>query len=139
MSYSYTQSTSFTRTHARELASKVAADLRQMQVFYKQPTDQQISNFVEELVELLVGGYLFSVDYGFRTNSEIVVALSYTVRSDGTLDTNDRAGRVPVGADISKAYWYSYLRRSTKWWDLSQSDRNKIEEAIPIKRGYRIR
>jgi hypothetical protein len=135
MSFSFTTTASFTRTHARELAAKVAADLRQMQVFYKKPTDQQINNFVDELVELLVGGYLASVDYGFRTSSEVIVALSYTVRSDGTLDTNDRAGRVPVGADISKASWYSFLRKSSKWSALSKSEREKIEASIPVKRS----
>jgi hypothetical protein len=135
MSFSYTLSSSFTRTHARELAAKVAADLRQMQVFYRKPTDQEIDDYVVELVELLVGGYLSSVDYGFRTNSGWVVALSYTVRSDGTLDTNDRAGRVPIGANISGTYWYSYLRKNSKWWDLTQSERYKIESSIPIKRN----
>jgi hypothetical protein len=135
MSFSYTTTASFTRTHARELAAKVAADLRQMQVFYKEPTDQQINDFVEELVELLVGGYLASVDYGFRTNSGWVVALSYTVRSDGTLETNDRAGRVPVGANISGASWYSYLRKNSKWSNLTQSERDKIEALIPVKRS----
>lgn len=135
MSFSYSYTAAFTRTHARDLASKVAADLRQMQVFYKKPTDQQINDYVVELVELLVGGYLSSVDYGFHTGSGWAVALNYTVRSDGTLDSNDRAGRVPVGANISGAHWYSYLRKSSKWWDLTQNERNKIEASIPVKRN----
>jgi len=137
MSYSYSHSHTapFTRTHARELASKVAADLRQMQVFYKKPTEKQIDDYVVELVELLVGGYLSSVDYGFHTGSGWAVALSYTVHSDGTLNTNDRAGRAPVGANISGAYWYSYLRTNAKWDNLSQSEREKIRASIPIKRN----
>jgi len=133
MSTTFTNSTSFTRTHARYLASKVAADLRQMRIFYAQPSDAAIDNFVIELTELLVGGYLASVDYGLRRNGGWVVALSYTVRN-GTLSADDRAGRVPVGADVAGASWYSYLRHSDKWSGLTQSERDRIEATIPVKR-----
>lgn len=136
MSTTYTYSQSFTRTHARYLASKVAADLRQMRLFYGEPSDEKIDNFVEELVELLVGGYLDSVDYGFRRNDAWVVALHYKVRSDGTLDADDRAGRVPIGADISGASWYSYLRHNSAWSRLTQAERDRIESLIPVKRGH---
>ncbi|HMO81166.1 MAG TPA: hypothetical protein PKA76_15375 [Pirellulaceae bacterium] len=136
MSRTYTYSESFTRTHARYLASKVAADLRQMRLFYGQPSDDQISNFVEELTELLAGGYLESVDYGFRRNDGWTVALHYKVLSDGTLDTDDRAGRVPIGADVSGASWYSFLRHSAKWSLLTQAERERIENSIPVKRGH---
>lgn len=135
MSTSYSYSTSFTRTHARYLASKVAADLRQMQLFYRKPSDAEINDYLEELTELLVGGYLASVDYGFRRNNGWVVALSYSVRTDGTLTADDRAGRVPVGVDVVGASWYSHLRYSSKWWGLSQSERDKVKNAIPVKRG----
>lgn len=133
MSTTYTNSATFTRTHARYLASKVAADLRQMRIFYGQPSEAAIDDFVEELVELLVGGYLASVDYGLRRNGGWVVALSYTVRN-GTLSSDDRAGRVPVGADVSGASWYSYLRHSDKWLGLTQAERDRIEATIPVKR-----
>jgi Bacterial HORMA domain family 1 len=135
MSTSYTHSNTFTRTHARYLASKVAADLRQMQLFYGGPSDSDIEDYIEELTELLVGGYLSSVDYGFHGASGWAVALNYTVRSDGTLNTDDRAGRIPVGVNISGCRFYSYLRRSSKWWNLTQAERDKINESISIKRG----
>jgi len=106
-----------------------------VQLFYRRPSDDEIANYIEELTELLVGGYLASVDYGFRRNNGWVVALSYSVRSDGTLTADDRAGRVPVGADITGASWYSYLRHSSKWWDLTQSDRERIDNSIPVSRG----
>jgi Bacterial HORMA domain family 1 len=135
MSTSYSFSTSFTRTHARYLASKVAADLRQMQLFYGRPGDAEIADYIEELTELLVGGFLASVDYGFRRYNGWVVALSYSVRSDGTLTADDRAGRVPVGADITGASWYSYLRYSAQWGSLTQSERERIKNSIPVGRG----
>jgi hypothetical protein len=106
-----------------------------MQLFYRKPSDAEINDYIEELTEFLAGGYLASVDYGFRRNSGWAVALSYTVRSDGTLTTDDRAGRVPVGADVSGASWYSHLRYSSKWWGLSQSERDRIKNSIPVKRS----
>jgi Bacterial HORMA domain family 1 len=134
MTFSYTQSATFTRTHARYLASKVAGDLRQMQVFYGRPSDEEIDVYLEELTELLVGRYLQSVEYGFRRAGGTIVAVSYEVRSDGSLTTDDRSGRVPVGVDVSGATWYSYLRPSSEWWLLSTADRNQIEQSLPIQR-----
>ena len=37
MSYSYTTTETFTRTHARYIASKIAADLRKLQLYYDRP------------------------------------------------------------------------------------------------------
>ena len=133
MSSTYTTTSTFTRTHARYLASKVVADLRQMRLFYGRPSDADIDAYNDELTELLVGGYLESVDYGFRRNDSWVVALSYSVKN-GTLISDDRAGRVPVGANIAGASWYSYLRYSDEWYELTDSGRAQIKKAIPIQR-----
>ncbi len=133
-SFTTTYTASFTRTHARYLASKVAADMRQMNMFYGKPEFQMIEDYITELTELLVGGYLSSVDYGFQRNGNWVVALNYVVRSDGTLDTDDRAGRVPFGVDVTGAYWGSYLRTNTAWSALSQTEREQVQRLIPINR-----
>jgi len=134
MSTTYTTSSTFTRTNARYLASKVAADLRQMRLFYGRPSDSEIDDYNTELIELLVGGYLDSVDYGFRRNDSWVVALSYSVQN-GTLVTDDRAGRVPVGANVAGTSWYSYLRPNDEWLELTSSERARIENLIPVKRS----
>ena len=52
MTYSYTTTSTFTRTHAIYLASKVAADLRQMQLFYGRPSNENIEAYIEELAIL---------------------------------------------------------------------------------------
>jgi hypothetical protein len=134
MSTTYTTASTFTRTNARYLASKVAADLRQMRLFYGRPSDGEIDDYNAELVELLVGGYLNSVDYGFRRNNSWVVALSYSVKN-GMLVTDDRAGRIPVGANVTSASWYSYLRYSDEWLKLTSSERARIKSLIPVKRS----
>lgn len=104
-------------------------------MFYGKPSDEQIEAYIVELTELLIGGHLASVDYGFRRSDGWVVALSYTVRADGTIATDDRAGRVPVGGDVSNASWYSYLRYSSKWWEETQAQRDHIIASIPLSRG----
>jgi hypothetical protein len=134
MSTTFTYSDTFTRTHARYIGSKVAADLRQMRAFYFRPDETEIDDYLEELVELLAGGYLESVDYGFRRDDGWVVALNYVVRGDGTLDIDDRSGRVPPGSNVADASWYSYLRYSQKWHLLSSEERQAIKARIPVKR-----
>lgn len=67
MSYSYTTTETFTLTHARHLAAKVAADMHQCQRFYDYPTDAKIKEYEQELVVLLHGGYVESYEFGFKT------------------------------------------------------------------------
>ena len=137
MTYSYTTSSTFTRVHARYIASKVAADLRQMQLLYGKPTSSQIDDYMEELTELLAGRYLDSVEYGFRRDGKVILSLKYTAAPDGTLIADDRAGRIPTGVDISKTIWFSYLWTNSKWSALTYSERERIEQTLPFKRAYR--
>ncbi len=134
MSTTYTTSSTFTRTHARYLASKPAADLRQMQLLYGRPTDAEIADYIVELTELLAGGYLNCVEYGFWRNGAWIVSLQYTARWDGTLEADDRPGRAPVGVDVKGASWYSHLSKNSKWHALSASEQQKVLDAIPVKR-----
>ena len=68
-SYSYTDTLTFTRTHAKHLAAKVATDLKRMQRFYDRPSDREIADYETEAIEFLKEGYLGTVTYGFRRNS----------------------------------------------------------------------
>ena len=72
MSYSYTISTltSFTVTHARHIAAKVATDLKRLQRFYGKPSDSDITNYESEIVELLKRRYLGTVSYGYKRDGE---------------------------------------------------------------------
>ena len=46
---SYSGSTTFTVTHAKELAVKVATDLKRMQRFYNEPSDNLIADYELEI------------------------------------------------------------------------------------------
>jgi hypothetical protein len=134
MTTSYTFSETFTRSNARYVASKVATDLRLLQRFYGRPTDTEIDDYAGELVELLVGGYVQRITYGFKRSSAWMVALRYEARLDGTLTADDRAGRVIPGIDITGAGFYSYLVHSYAWTLLDPDERARIEARLPVQR-----
>ena len=134
MTYSYTTTSTFTKTQAIYLASKVAADLRQMQLFYGKPSDEDIEKFIEELAILLVNRCLKMVEYGFRREGNWVVVARYTVRTDGLSLADDRSGRVPADANITGASWYSFLEYNDHWLALSENQRQQIKSLLPFQR-----
>src|ERR1039458_5230158 len=125
MTTTHTATTTFTIANARYITSKVAADLRQLNLFYKSPSAERIKQFAEEAAVLLNGGHLERVDYGFKRKSLVgdlrwVLLLRYTVRN-GVLE-DDHAGRVPPGVDIDGATFASYLTYSSAFLGLSVAD-----------------
>lgn len=136
-SYTITNTTTFTHTHAVHIAAKVATDLKRMHRFYNQPSDEWIRNFEIEVVELLKGGYLGTVTYGFQRNGRwIEPTLSYTARelSGATASDND-PGRVRPGASTDGASFHSYLTYSSAWSQSSQAQRQEVTKRIPFQRS----
>ena len=133
MTNTFTTSSTFTRTGAKYIASKVIADLQGMQDYYGKPNESLIWDFYEELTELLAGGYLASVEYGFIQNNQRVVTLYYEVQPDGSL-SDEKSGGVYARADISNAEWSSFLTYSSEWASLSNAAKQQIKARITIKR-----
>ena len=138
MSYSITlsESSTFTRTHAKHLAAKVATDLKRMQRFYDEPTDSRIVDYEAEVIEFLREGYLGSVMYGFRRNGNWVEpTLHYTARDlYGTSANDDDPGRIRPGVDISGASFHSYLTYSLVWDNLSEAQKQSFRKCLPFQR-----
>lgn len=137
MSYSYThtEAKTFTVTHARHLAAKVATDLKRMQRFYGSPSDTYIANLEGELTELLKCGGVDYVLYGFKKNGAwIEPSLRYDAKdlAEGGLD--DDPGRVLPGKNVEGGSFHSYLVHSTIWYQLSEKDRQDIASRVPIQR-----
>lgn len=135
-SLTVSHSQTFTVTHARHLAAKVATDLKRMQRFYGRPSDREIDYYEAEAIELLKAGYLGTVKYGFRRNGSLVPpTLLYTAHdlaAGAAADQNP--GRVFPGADIRGADFYSYLTYSQAWWQASPAEREAVEQRLPFRR-----
>lgn len=125
--------TTFTRTNARYIASKIAADLRQMQLFYDEPSSSHIDDYVDEVVEYLAAGYLNSVEYGFRKDGNWVVSLRYEVRYDGTL-TDGAPGGVDPHADTTGAHFHSFLSQNSAFSALSSATQAEFKAKLPVDR-----
>ncbi len=137
LSYTYSESTTFTATHARHIAAKVATDLKRVQRFYGEPSDAWISAYQEELTELLKGGLVGSVTYGFkRDGAWISPTLRYTARDlNGGTAGDDDPGRVQPGANTTNARFYSYLLYSSAWDSLPEHDRLEVKKRLPFQRN----
>ncbi|HEV2146274.1 MAG TPA: hypothetical protein VGR37_02565 [Longimicrobiaceae bacterium] len=136
-SYTVTEAVTFTVTHARHIASRVATDLKRMQRFYISPIDAHIAAYETEAIELLKVGYLDTVIFGFmRDGRWIEPTLRYRARDlAGASAKDDDPGRVRPGADISGASFNSHLTYSAAWHNLSDAERHSFEQRLPFKRS----
>jgi len=145
MSCSYTQSAtdSFTLTHAKHIAARMAADLKRMQRLYGAPTDPHIAELEAEVIALMQAGYLDVVTYGFRRADQFIVpTLRYTAKDlAGAPSASDDPGLVSPRADVRGAAFFSYLIYSQKWWELQPSQRDawphpRLGAPQPTINGY---
>lgn len=135
-SYTVTASNTFTITHARHMAAKVAADLKRMQRFYGAPSDANIADYEAEVVEFLKAGYLDTVTYGYkRGDTWIEPMLRYSAKDlAGAAANDDDPGKVRPGADVSGASFYNYLTYSAAWWSLTPDQRDAFKKNLPFQR-----
>jgi Bacterial HORMA domain family 1 len=135
-SFTFSESASFTITHARHMAAKVATDLKRMQRLYGAPSDARIIDFEAEVVALLKAGYLGTITYGFRRDDAwINPTLRYTAQDlAGAAANDDDPGRVRPGADITNASFYSYLTYSASWNDLTYDQQAAFKATSPVQR-----
>ena len=136
MSYSTTSTSTFTRSSARHIASKVASDLGYFQILYDQPTDEKIQQYDDELTELLVGGYVDRVTYGFRRDGEWIAAMRYEARLDGTIQSDDVAGKLRsiMGKNVTGAEFSSFLVTNRKWDALTEAEKEAVRARLPFRR-----
>ena len=136
MTYSFavTESATFTVTHARHMAAKVATDLKRMQRFYGCPSDPDIDAYEAEVTALLKAGYLERVWYGFkRGGSWIEPTIKYTARElyyGSAVD--DDPGKIRPGAAISGANFYSFLSYSAAWDALTLECAGRVQEEFAV-------
>lgn len=135
-SFTYNESATFTVTHARHIAAKVATDLKRMQAFYGSPTDAHIAVLEEEITFLLRHGYLDNVCYGFKRDGNwIEPMLRYAAPELGGASIADNdPGRVKPGANVDGAWFYSYLIYSSTWINLPADQKERLRGDFPLQR-----
>lgn len=124
--YTTTQSETFTVTHARHIAAKVATDLKRMQRFYERPDDREIDTYEKEVVALLRGDYLDAVTYGFHRAGTWVVALKYAARQGGVVVVDASPGNVPMGADVRDCAFGSFFAGNSQWRTLTEEKKRQV-------------
>jgi hypothetical protein len=136
ISYTLSESTTFTLTHAKHMAAKVAADLKRFQRFYGHPSDTDIASYEIEVIELLKAGYLGTLTFGFRRNGLwIEPTLRYTARDlAGGAANDDDPGRLKLGAKINGAVFYNYLTYSSSWDSLTWAEKDAFKKRMPFYR-----
>lgn len=136
-SYTFSETNTFTVTHAKNMAAKVATDLKRLQRLYGQPNDVDIAEYEAEAIEMLKGGYLGTVTYGFRRNEKwIEPTLRFTARDlAGGSANDDDPGRIRPGADITGAHFYSYMTYSLAWDKLTNSEKEAVHQRLPFVRS----
>lgn len=139
LTYTVSNTTTFTLTDAKYLASKVATDLMRVHRFYNGiPSVSLIADYETELTWLLRYGCLEHVTYGFqRDGLWTEPTLRYTARDiTGIALRDDDPGRVRPDANVIGLNFGSFLEYSGAWSQLSPGDRAMLESRIPIKRSF---
>lgn len=132
---SYTFSQTFTETHAKHLAAKVSTDLKRIQRFYGYPSDTDIDEYEQEIIQFLKQGYLKEVTYGFKRDDKwIQPTLRYTAKDLATAGIDDDPGRIRPGADISGARFYSYMTYTQLYFNSPSDELEKFREGLPFNR-----
>ena len=132
---SYTLTTTFTRTHAKYLASKVVADLYQCSLLYDRPAPDSLAAYEEELTTLLAGGYVDTYEFGFQRYDNRVLSWHYTVSPAGDLEGDSRSGNLARAVDIGNAQYFNFLAYSVAWSNLSADEREAIQKTLPFQRS----
>lgn len=134
MTFSFTNTSTFTIVHARFLASKVAADMHLCAQYYGKPTEERIREYAEELAQYLNAGYIEEYEFGYKKGDKRIVSWRYKVDSSGRLTTDDRPGGVVPYVDITGAVFFNILTQNFRFFRLSIDEQARFEASLPIQR-----
>lgn len=135
LSYTTTDTETFTVAHARYIASKVATDLLRFQRFYLSPTDEWIDKYEAELAVLLKYDVVANVVYGFQRGGKWTeAAVRYTALPGGKLQSDDDPGKIRPNLDIAGASFTSFICYNANWDRLNAQQQAAIERECPFQR-----
>ncbi len=132
--FTRTHAATFTITHAKYLASKIAADLNASSRLHGRPAISVVEQYNEELIELLRYGYLSQYEFGFKRNGKRVLSWAYEVDSYGSISGDDRPGKMSAYVDLSTTSFFNYVSYTDKYFNLSLDEQAAFKASHPINR-----
>jgi hypothetical protein len=132
MTTSLTRSATFSITDARYVASKLGADLRNLNARYGYPVLSRIPDYVEETAQYLKAGYLNTVDFGFKDGARWVLRLRYRAVSGQLADAVP--GALPSALEVAGYPFHSFLDQNSAYLAASQAERDAFEATLPFQR-----
>jgi hypothetical protein len=134
MTYTTTRSESFTIVHARQLSSKVAADMHLCALYYGKPTEQKIREYAEELAQIINNRYLDEYEFGYKKEGVRVVTWRYKADTNGIIKTDDDPGQIVSYIDVTGASFFTYMTWNSKFDNLTQAEKDRFRKSLPIQR-----
>ncbi|MGW0251900.1 HORMA-1 domain-containing protein [Nocardia goodfellowii] len=129
----FTASSTFTITDAQYVASKMGADLLNLNARYGHPTREQITDFVLEAALYLKAGYLATVDYGFKDGDRWILRLRYRAIAGGQLGDASPGG-LPSPATVTGSTFHSYLIPNAAFTALTSEEKRAFKDTLPFQR-----
>jgi hypothetical protein len=133
MTATYTTSATFTIVDARYVASKLGADLRNLNARYGRPALSNIDEYVEETAQFLKAGFLETVDFGFKAGDSWILRLRYAAAAGGQL-RDVAPGRLPA-VNVDGRPFHSYLRHSSAYRAATPEERTAFRQLLPFERS----
>jgi hypothetical protein len=134
MSYTITTTATFAITHARHLASKVAADMHLCAQYYGKPSEENIRLYAEELAQYLNEGYIEEYEFGYKKDNKRIVSWRYKVNENGVLTADERPGKIVPYVDTSGASFFNYLTQNSRFFQLPDVQQARFKASLPIQR-----
>ncbi|MEV0545073.1 hypothetical protein [Nocardia salmonicida] len=134
MTTSITRSSSFTITDARYVASKLGANLRNLNARYGKPELSMIDDYIEETAQYLKAGYLDTVDFGFKDGDRWVLRMRYTAAAGGQL-RDEPPGGLPSAVEVAGYSFCSYLKHNAAFSALPSDEQDAFEAGLPFQRS----
>jgi hypothetical protein len=133
--FSFTDSDTFTETHAAHHAGRITTDLRHCFHEYGSPAEHMLDQYLEELKILLSQHLVSFYHFGFERNSIPVWSLQYEITQHGDVSIeSDVAGGIPRSLNVLGASFFNFLTYSTNWYALTAERQSAIRGLLPFTR-----
>ena len=120
---------------AHHLAGPIIQDMRSYRKIYGHPTLSLIDDYEFELVALLKLKVVQSYEFGFERDGRRVVTCFYKFSYETIEPLEGSRNPANLSTIIRGATFFNYITYTDTWFELPESEHNRIRARLPIKRG----